>query len=99
MTGAQNARILVKNQCRTKTTMSVFLVSVHVCEKIAIARLYALVGVAESEKSYVKQGSIRGGRQVCTMYVHGAQYQRKNNSRILGRGAKMNALLNKRDDA
>jgi hypothetical protein len=35
--GAQNARMLVKNQCRTKTTISVFFVSVHVCEKIAIA--------------------------------------------------------------
>jgi len=33
MIGAQNARMDVKNQCRTKTTSSVFLVSVHVCEK------------------------------------------------------------------
>jgi hypothetical protein len=33
MMGAKNARIEVKNQCRTKTTSSVFFVSVHVCEK------------------------------------------------------------------
>jgi hypothetical protein len=33
MIGAQKARTEVKNQCRTKTTSSVFFVSVHVCEK------------------------------------------------------------------
>ena len=43
--GAQNARMLVKNHCRTKTTMSVFFVSVHVCEKMAIVAPYRPVGV------------------------------------------------------
>lgn len=43
--GAQNARMLVKNQWRTKTTMRVFFVSVHVCDRIAMAALEALVGV------------------------------------------------------
>lgn len=41
MMGAQNARILVKNQWRTKTTRSVFLVRVHVCEKTAMAAFNA----------------------------------------------------------
>lgn len=35
--GAQNARTLVKNQWRTKTTSSVFLVRIHVWLTIAPA--------------------------------------------------------------
>jgi hypothetical protein len=56
MIGAQNARILVKNQCRTKTTTSVFFVSVHVCEKMAIAALYAPMSF---EVSCLKLGSVK----------------------------------------
>lgn len=37
MIGAQNARTLVKNQCRQNTTSSVFLVRIHVCRTIAPA--------------------------------------------------------------
>jgi hypothetical protein len=35
--GAQNARTLVKNQCRQNTTSSVFFVRIHVCRMIAPA--------------------------------------------------------------
>jgi hypothetical protein len=37
--GAQNARTLVKNQWRTKTTSSVFLVRIHVWLRIAPAMM------------------------------------------------------------
>jgi hypothetical protein len=37
MMGAQNARTLVKNQCRQKTTSRVFFVRIHVCRMIAPA--------------------------------------------------------------
>lgn len=43
--GAQNARMLVKNQWRTKTTFSVFFVSVHVWERIAIVAAKPSAGV------------------------------------------------------
>jgi hypothetical protein len=36
MIGAQKARILVKNQWRTKTTRRFFFVSVHICCENAI---------------------------------------------------------------
>lgn len=76
--GAQNARTLVKNQCRTKTTMSVFFVSVHVCEKIAIARMYALVGV-ESRMTRVQSSnrSAEAGSmyKVCSRRAISAQKQ------------------------
>lgn len=39
MMGAQNARTLVKNQCRQNTTNSVFFVRIHVCRTIAPAIL------------------------------------------------------------
>jgi hypothetical protein len=81
MIGAQNARILVKNQCRTKTTLSVFFVSVHVCEKMAMSALYAPVGL---EVSCLKPGSVEVDR--CVQWRgHGAQDQRGNNSRMVGR--------------
>jgi hypothetical protein len=39
MMGAQNARTLVKNQCRQNTTSSVFFVRIHVCRMIAPAMI------------------------------------------------------------
>jgi hypothetical protein len=40
--GAQKARTLVKNHCRTKTTSSVFLVRIHVWLTIAGAMVAVL---------------------------------------------------------
>ena len=77
--GAQNARMLVKNQWRTKTTMSVFFVSVHVCDRIAMAALKALVGVQlwfewHSGPNTVRIASARYGRTGSTQgqRAHGA---------------------------
>lgn len=99
MMGAQNARMLVKNQCRTKTTMSVFFVRVHVCEKMAITALYAPVSV---ERLCVKLGYAEVDRYVqCS--GRSAQDQRANSSRILGRVKEEMSLtthwLSKRENA
>lgn len=40
--GAQKARMLVKNHCRTNTTINVFFVSVHDCRKNAIVGARAI---------------------------------------------------------
>ena len=56
MIGAQNARMDVKNQCRTKTTSSVFLVSVHVCEKKpAMVAVRPVVGYQDEVKAVYEQ--------------------------------------------
>jgi len=65
MIGAQNARTLVKNQCRQNTTSSVFLVRIHVCRTIAPA-MFEFLPVegafeAESTQEAPQGGICRGG--------------------------------------
>jgi hypothetical protein len=63
MIGAQNARMLVKNQCRVKTTWNVFFVSVHVWRKKAMVAAFARdCHAVYSEK--VSRRLWRGGVQV-----------------------------------
>jgi len=61
MMGAQNARTLVKNQWRTKTTSSVFLVRIHVWLTIAPAMVAvsALDGYARSGKVVWSRWGVR----------------------------------------
>jgi hypothetical protein len=65
MIGAQNARTLVKNQCRQNTTSSVFLVRIHVCRTIAPAMFAFLPAQgaleAESTQEAPRSGIRRGG--------------------------------------
>lgn len=56
--GAQNARMLVKNQWRTKTTSSVFLVRIHVCLTIAPA----MVALAGKDRGPVESSSVESSR-------------------------------------
>jgi len=82
MIGAQNARMLVKNQCRTKTTMSVFFVSVHVCEKMAIVAWYAPVG---GQRSLQSRASVYIDNYV-QYSDNGAQDQRGKTKRMIQEG-------------
>jgi hypothetical protein len=65
MMGAQKARTLVKNQWRTKTTSSVFLVRIHVWLTIAPAMVAAVARGGRAEGASLGSSRSRGVQVVC----------------------------------